>query len=174
MACPMPKAPNDMANPTTNTTPTKPASQAVEHRSLQQERSDRFGLAVEHLFDEVVDDEAVVTGEVLDEPVDVVAALQRESSELERGDPSLGSSTERVDVTGGEVQTHRVVEVRSCLVVCESEVRSADLRQLPASPETSQGKWRVGSAGEHEVERRRCVIDEIGDRRCMSVESMTW
>ncbi len=46
----------------------------------------------------------------------------------------------------------------------ESQVRSADLRQLPASPETCQGKWRVGSAGEHEVERRRCVIDEVGDR----------
>ena len=40
------------------------AGQPVEHRGLQQERSDLFGLAVEHLLDEVVDDEAVVAGEV--------------------------------------------------------------------------------------------------------------
>ena len=132
----------------------QPAGEAVEHRGLQEERSDRFGLAVEHLLDEVVDDEAVVAGEVLDEPVDVVAALQRQRRELERSDPALGSGTERVDVTGGEVQTHRVVEVRRCLVVRESQVRGANLRQLPAGPETPQWERRVGSAGEHEVERR--------------------
>ena len=100
-------------------------------------------MAIEHFLDEVVDDEAVVTGEVLDEPVDVVAALQRQGSELQRGDPSLGSSTQRVHVIGVEIQTHRVIEVRGRLVVSEPQVRRPDLQQLPASSQTRQREWRV-------------------------------
>ena len=83
----------------------------IEDRGLEQEVADLVGLALEHLLGEVVDDEAVVAGEVLDEPADVVAALHRQRGELQRGDPPLGPGLEGIDVARRQVQAHRLVEV---------------------------------------------------------------
>ena len=140
------------------------AGQAVEHRGLQQERSDRFGLAVEHLLDEVVDDEAVVAGEVVDERSDVVAVVQRQRCELQRGDPTFGPRFQRADLGGGEVQVHRVVEVARRFVGGEAEVGGADLEQLAAGAPSCERQRRIGPGGEHEVEAWRCVFDEEADR----------
>ena len=67
-------------------------------RRLEQEAPHLGALAVEHLPDEVVEDEAVVAGELGDEAGDVLSALHRERRELQRGDPSLGASFEHLDV----------------------------------------------------------------------------
>jgi len=58
---------------------------------MQQETANRVGLIRQHLLDEVVDDVPVVPGEPCDESADVVAPLDRERSELKRGNPPLSS-----------------------------------------------------------------------------------
>ena len=82
---------------------------------MQQEAPDLVRLAVEHLVDEVVDDEAVVTGEAGDEPGDVVTALQREGGELQGGDPSFGADLQCLDLGLGQREAHHPVQVRQRL-----------------------------------------------------------
>ena len=70
------------------------AGQPIQHRGLQKEFAHVFRLTLQDLFDQVVDDVAVVTGEALDELRDVVSSLHRERCQLERGDPAFGPPRE--------------------------------------------------------------------------------
>ena len=70
---------------------TQRPGEPVENRRVQQEAANRIGLVLQHLLDQVVDDVPVVPGEPGDEAGDVVAALERERSELKRGNPPLRS-----------------------------------------------------------------------------------
>ena len=71
------------------------AAEPVEDRGLQQEAADLIGLALQDLFDQVVDDVAIVAGEAGDEAGDVVSPLHRERRQLERGDPAFGAALQR-------------------------------------------------------------------------------
>jgi hypothetical protein len=62
-------------------------------------------------------DVAVVPGEPRGETTDVLAPLDREDGELQRGNPSLGTCLQSCDVFGGEVQARHLVEVGGRLVV---------------------------------------------------------
>ena len=53
------------------------AGQLVEHGGVEQERAHLVRLAVQHLLDEVVEDEPVAAGEGLDEPGDVAGRGRR-------------------------------------------------------------------------------------------------
>ncbi len=121
-----------------------------------------FGLALEDLLDEVVDDEAVVPGEARDEARDVVATLHRQRRELERGDPPLGTSHQRGDLVGRQRQPHHVAQVRRYLVGCEAQVGGADLDQLPAGAEPGEGEGRVYPGGDDQVDLRREVVQQEG------------
>ena len=112
----------------------------------EQEVPDRVGLAAEHLLHEVVDDVAVVPGEAGDEAGGVVAPLEREGGQLERGDPPLGAALQGGDVGGVEVQADDVVEVRADLGRREAEVGGADLDQLAARTQPGQRQCGVGAA----------------------------
>ena len=74
------------------------AGQAIEHRGLEQECPDLFGLASEDLLDEIVDDVAVIARERPDEPGDIVPSPQRERRQLEPGDPAFGARLQGSDV----------------------------------------------------------------------------
>ena len=74
------------------------AAQPVQQAGAQQEGADLFGLPLQHLLDQVVDDVPVVAGEAGDEGADVLSSLHREGGELERGDPAFGPSLQRGDV----------------------------------------------------------------------------
>ena len=128
------------------------AGQRVEDRRLQQEAPDLFGLAVQDLLDQVVDDVAVVPGEARDEAGDVVSPLHRERRQLERGDPALGAPLQRGDVPRGEIQPHHLVEVGGGLVGREAQVGGADLDELAPRPQAGQRQRRVGAGGDHQVD----------------------
>ena len=134
-----------------------------------------LGLAGQDLAHEVVDDEAVVPREAGDEAGHVVPVLHRQGGELEGGDPSLGAGVQRVDVVGGQVQAHAVVEVRRGLVGGEPQVGGPDLDQLAPGAQPGQGQRRVGPAGDHQVDLRREVLEQEGHRPpgCPAL-SMTW
>jgi hypothetical protein len=63
---------------------------------VEQEVADFLGLTFQYLFDEVVNNEAVVASEAGDESVDVVAALHRQRGQLQRAaaiQPSVRASS---------------------------------------------------------------------------------
>ena len=69
---------------------TQRSGEPVENRRLQQEAANRIRLMRQHLLDQIVDEVPVVAGEPGDEAARVLAALQGERGELQRGDPPLG------------------------------------------------------------------------------------
>ena len=87
------------------------AAQPVQDGGLQQEAPDTFGLPLQDLFDQVVDDVAVVPREAGDEAGDVVAPLHRQRRQLQRGDPAFGASLQRGHVLRSQIQAHHLVEV---------------------------------------------------------------
>ena len=91
-------------------------------------------------------------------------AAQRERGELKTGDPALGALLEGVDVGGGEVQTHRLVEELLRLTRREAEVGAAYLDELPAAAQPRQGQRRVGAGGHHQVQLIGHVVEEEGHR----------
>jgi hypothetical protein len=93
------------------------------------------GLPSQDLFDEVVDDVAVIPGEPGDEAGDVVSSLHRQRGQLERGDPAFGASLQGRDVVRGQLQPGDVVEVGRHLVEGEAQVGGSDLDQLAARPQ---------------------------------------
>ena len=137
-----------------------------EHRGVEQEPANVVGLAVEHLLDQVVQDEAVAAGERVDEaghPAGVPgagAAAGRESGQLQPGGPSLGAVLEGGDVRRIEVEAHDVVEERVRLVGGEAQVRGAQLEELAAGAQPGQGQRRVGARGDGEGDLRRQVVEQ--------------
>ena len=129
---------------------------------MQQEFAHVPRLALQDLFDQVVDDVAVVTGETLDELPDVVAALHRERRQLERGDPAFGPACENGELACREVQCHHVLEVRRGLVGGEPQIGRADLNELAAGAQPSERQRWVGAAGNHQVDMRRETVNEEG------------
>ena len=97
---------------------------------MQQEDPTIFRLTLQDLFDQVVDDVAVVTGEARDEAGNVVSALHRERRQLDRSDPPLGPRLQRCDVLGRQVEPHRVVEVRRSLVGRETQIGGTELDEF--------------------------------------------
>ena len=134
-----------------------------------------FGLTLQDLLDQVVDDVAVVPGEAGDEAGDVVAPLHRERRQLERGDPAFGAPLQRGDVLRRQLQPHHLVEVRGGLVGREAQVGRADLDELAARAQAGQRQRRVGAAGDHQV---HAAAGRWSSRKAIpswtSRASMTW
>ena len=112
---------------------------------VRSRKPGRFGLALQDLLDQVVDDEAVVAGESGDEAGDVVTSLHRQRGQLERGDPAFGPALQRRDVRA-EVQAHDLVEVSRGLV----GVKRRSAARISTSWPRARSRAR-GSAG-----RRGC------------------
>ena len=63
----------------------------------RRKRAEAWRLAIEDLGEQVVADDAVVAGELLDEALRVLAALQAQRGEPQPGAPALGARAERAD-----------------------------------------------------------------------------
>ena len=129
---------------------------------MKQELTHRRALVREHLLDEVVDEVPVGPGELGDETAGVLAPLDRECGELERGDPPLGAFLEGLDVPGCESESRDLGKVLGRLVEGEPQVGGTDLNQLPAHPPASQWQVRVGAAAQHDVDVGRQVREQEG------------
>ncbi len=139
------------------------AGQAREHRCTQEEVANGFGLAVHDLFDEVVDDMAVVTGEPVDEPRGVLAPLERQGGQLQRGGPPLGPALQRADLGSGQLEAHRV-EVGRRLLLGEPQVGRAHLDELAPGPQPWQRQGRVRTGRDDEAQLGWQVVDQEGHR----------
>ena len=118
-----------------------------------------FRLAVQDLLDEIVEDEAVASGERLVERAGVAAVAQRQGRE-QTCRPSLGPALQRVDVLGFEGKAHDVVEERGRLPLCETQVSGTQLEQLAAGPQARHRQRRVGTRGDGNAGARRKVVEQ--------------
>ena len=138
------------------------AGEPRQDRCLQQEVAGLGGLPTEDLFDEVVDDVAVVACERRDELGRVGPALQRERRELKGRDPALRPRLERRDVVVRERQPHEL-EIARRLVGQESKVARPDLDEPASRPETRERHGRIGARPDDDVCSYGKVIQEVPD-----------
>ena len=80
------------------------SAHALDERRAQQEPAQPRGLAVEHLREQVVPDHPVVAGELRDERLGIVVALQAQGSEPQSRAPALGACVQRAHQVLGEVE----------------------------------------------------------------------
>ena len=128
-----------------------------------------FGLPMQDLFDQVVDDVAAVPRKVRDEAGDIVAPLDRQRRQLESGDPAFGAPLQRGDVSRSEIQPHHLVEVGGGLVGREAQIGCADLVELASRPQAGERQRRIGAGDDGEVDlwgqvlhqERHPVIDVV-------------
>ena len=141
-------------------------AEAVEDRGPLKKALDLLGLAAQHLFEQVVQDEVAAAAECLDEGgLALVRPIsEREGRELQPGDPALGTRLERPDVVGGEAECHSAVEECRRLVGREAQVVGADLGELTAGAPARERQGRVRPRGDDQVEVRRCVVDQEAHR----------
>ena len=142
---------------------TQRAAQPAQDGGLQQEAPDTVRLTLQDLFDQVVDDVAVVPREARDEARDVVPTLDRECGELECGDPPFGAPLQSRDVPRGQFETHHIIEIGGGLVRGEAQIGGADLDEFAATSQASQRQRRVGTGGDHEVGPWRQALQQEGD-----------
>ena len=71
--------------------------QALEDGCLEQEGAHMLGLALQNLFNQVIHDIAVIAGEGLDEPGNIVLTLHRKRGQLQTGNPAFGAGFEHGD-----------------------------------------------------------------------------
>ena len=90
----------------------------------------RFGLTLQDLFDQIVHDVAVVSGECLDESGNVLVALHRECRQLQTGNPAFGAGFQCGDVFRREVQAHHLVEKFGGFGRGKTQVGGAQFGQL--------------------------------------------
>ncbi len=121
----------------------QPSGQLVEDGGVEQERAYLVRLPVQHLLDEVVEDESMASRERLDELRDVAGPVGgagmgagRQRSQLQSGRPPLGARLERGHKRGLQPQPHHLVEEHLRFVGGEPEVRGAHLHELATGPQT--------------------------------------
>ena len=114
------------------------AIQAVENGGLEQEAADRFGLALQDLFDQIVHDVAVVSGECLDEPGNILVSLHRQRGQLQAGNPAFGAVFQGGDIFRREVEAHHLVEKFGGFGGGKTQVGGAQFGQLAAGAQASQ------------------------------------
>ncbi len=78
------------------------AADPVDDRRAQEEGAQLRRLAVEHLGEQIVADDAIVAGELGDEALGVVAALQAQRGQPQPGAPALGPRAQRRDQLGSQ------------------------------------------------------------------------
>ena len=111
-----------------------------------------FGLTVQDLVGQVVDDVPIVAGKPGDEVGGIVAALDRERGQLQGSDPALRPTLQRHDIPPRQLQLHHPVQVRGGLLGRKAQIRRADLDEFATPAPATERQCRVGAGGDHEVQ----------------------
>ena len=130
------------------------AGKLAQDRGPQEEEPVFLGLAVQDLVDEVVHDVAMGAGHRRDQARHVSAPLEGDGDQLQPDDPALGAGLEGRHVPALRSQAHHAVQERLGFFEGEEELGAADLDQLIARPQATEGQRRVGARGDDEVDLR--------------------
>ncbi len=144
---------------------TERTTHPLQDRRAQQEGLHRWRLLIQHLLDQVIHHKAMAAGEGVDKSVDVAGvSLHRDGGELQPGDPALRARLQRGEGVRAQGQPHRLAQKGGSFFQGEAQIGGAHFGQLAARPQPRQRQRRVLARGNHQVQRRRQVIDQEGQR----------
>jgi hypothetical protein len=126
---------------------------------------------VKDLLGQVVQDIAVAAREALHEAGRVVVVLQRDSRQLEPGNPTFGPILQGGHGRCGKLSPSHGTEQGRRLLEGEAQIGLPELGQLAAGPPPRQRQRRVGATGDHQPQRRGEVLEQelqrLVDLRCL-------
>ncbi len=76
------------------------AAQTLENGSPQQEISQLLGLTVQHLLGQIVRNISIISLELFKETRWIFAPMERQSCQLQTGNPSFGAPFEQINILG--------------------------------------------------------------------------
>ena len=115
---------------------------AVQDGRAEQERLDVRRLALQHFFEQVVQHQAVASGEGLDEPVRVTLPRQGHGRHLQACWPAFGARVQCLNLGLGQSERHRSVQKETGLLCTKAQVVLTDLQQLALGTQPGQGDGR--------------------------------
>lgn len=143
---------------------TQPAVHLLQDGRLVQEVATVVVDGVEHLLNEVVENEAMTTAEIRDERVQrVQVSPRRQAGQLQPGRPSLGARLQCGRLLAAEVHPHHLGEEGGCFRGGEPQVGRPDLDEFAAGAQPGERQRGVGAAGHRNGDSGRKVLDEEGD-----------
>ena len=86
------------------------------------------------------------------------------AGQLQSRDPAFGASFQRGDVVRREAEAHRVVEKLGGFGGREAQIGGAQFGQLSSGAQPGQRERGILSGGDDQVQLRRQVIDQKGER----------
>ena len=105
----------------------------------------------------------MAAGESLNETGGIPMPLHGKRGQLQPGDPALGAGFQRSHVAVGKRQTHYSIKKLGRFDRGELQVGGAQLGQLAARPQPGQRQRRVLAGGDHQVHRRRQMLEQKGE-----------
>ncbi|MNO71795.1 hypothetical protein D3C76_627180 [compost metagenome] len=121
--------------------------EAVEHAGLQEELAALVALPGQHVFGQVFGQLQMGAGEGGDELALLAAALQRQSRQVQGGDPAFGTLLQRLDLAIGERQVVLVVNERLGFLHAEAQGVGIDFQQPAMRAQTAQPEVRCIARG---------------------------
>src|SRR5215204_5656167 len=143
---------------------TERAAHPVEDGGLEQEDPQRFRLAREHLFGQVVNHVAVTARESGDEARDVGAVSHGQRRQLQPCYPTLGALLQFGDILGRQSCAHYLPKESRGLLRREAQVGSAQLGHFSSRSQACQRQGWIRPRGDDQVHLRREVLDKEGER----------
>ena len=83
---------------------------------------------------------------------------------MQARNPAFGALVQRGDVGRREVQAHHLPEKCSSFGGGKAQIGGAQLGQVAAGAEASQGQLRIGAGDDHQVQLRWQVREQKGER----------
>ena len=101
--------------------------------------------------------------------------LQRESRQLQPGNPPLGPRLQRRHLLRGERQPQPLLQKDAGLLLREAERRQAQLHSAPRVPAgRASGSGRILPGCEHQMQPGRQMLQEKGERRSTTELAARW
>src|SRR5260370_34019298 len=104
----------------------KGSTQTIQERGVQQKLLDLFRLLLKHLFHEVGYKSVVTARESRENTSSITLSLQRETGELQTGDPPFGTRFQYGDLVTAQVQHDDGIQKERPLVSRKPLISSAD------------------------------------------------
>src|SRR5260370_29414600 len=145
--------------------PAEGSIQTIQERGVQQKLLDLFRLFLKHLFHEVGYKSVVTARESCEKTRSITLSLQRETGELQTGDPPFGTRFQYGDLVTGQVQPHDGIEKQRRLLKRKAQISSADLSESMVDPQASQREGRIAASRHEQMQLFWQMIEQKRQRR---------
>ena len=115
-------------------------------------------LLVQHLFQQIINNITIIAGESSDKIVAFLVVerggLHRQRRQFQAGNPAFGAGFQRRHIRRRQIEAHDLINENGRFRFSKPQINISYLCHLAAHPPAGQGEWRVGAAGDDQMQAR--------------------